>query len=256
MIEPIDLPIAPKDVFRILALRSIVEQPAMIQKLLDSFDSILEGIPTTPRLDPTKFTREPFDYEHTDRKIVNSGFGEFTERELCSSADAFFGNTFAGIGKVIDYELPLDITKGSALGKVDLVSLLGESTLFLLEVKKVESNEHPLRAMFEIFTFWKMLSDGDGSFTTFIERYKNSKQFKEQVPSVGDEIKVVPGLLLCRGSDILERLQKPKEHERELYKKFLDAGLHVFSYHPKAEDGSRKAGLKVEEITRKRLGID
>ena len=59
--KPILLPIAPKDIFRILAPRSVVEQPAMIQKLLDNFESIRQGIPRSSRL----IRDDPFQYSHT-----------------------------------------------------------------------------------------------------------------------------------------------------------------------------------------------
>lgn len=234
--KPIDLPIAPKDIFRILALRSVVEQPAMVQKLLDNFDLIFERIPRTPRLDP-RFPRNPFDYEHTGRTIVNAGFGEFTERELCASDNAFFGHTLDGIGTVIDYELPLDETKDSALGKIDLVSLTNNGELFLLEVKKVKSNEHPLRAMFEIFTFWKMLMDEEGTFDRFLEQYKQCPQFPKDGRFNEKELKVLPGLLLCETSDVRNSLvsDKMKPTEKELFGRFLSdkIGLRVFSYSEK-----------------------
>ena len=180
----IQLPIQPKDVFRILALRSVVENDEMLKALNEHFNEIFKGIKQTERL-------------KRGLTINKEKLTDFTERELCASKKAFFDNSFDGIGTVIDYELPLDETRYSAFGKVDLVSLSEDThILYLLEVKKHDSNEHPLRAMFEIFTFWKMLQDGGkdkaGDFSIFIEKYtsaeQNKSKFGERKPS-----RVVPG---------------------------------------------------------------
>ena len=238
----IQLPIQPKDVFRILALRSVVENDEMLKALNEHFNEIFKGIEQTERL--KRKGKNPFDYQHPHKGLTinKEKLTDFTERELCASKKAFFDNSFDGIGTVIDYELPLDETRYSAFGKVDLVSLSEDThILYLLEVKKHDSNEHPLRAMFEIFTFWKMLQDGGkdkaGDFSIFIEKYtsaeQNKSKFGERKPS-----RVVPGLLLCDGSPILNRLTSLKTkdkkgvsvEEKRLYKRFFKEGLRVFRF--------------------------
>ena len=123
-----------------------------------------------------------------------------------------------------------------------------DDTLFLLEVKKVKSDEHPLRAMFEIFTFWKMLMDENGGFDTFLKAYKDSKQFEKHALSVSSKMDVVPGLLLCETSEVFKQLSptgnSPAENELyKLYKRFLSKPieLRIFSY--------SKDNLSVRDVT-------
>ena len=223
----IDLPINPKDVFRILALRSVCETTGLFEKLVLSFNDICKGITTTDRLNPRCFRRKAFNYKH-DGNNVEKTIREMTERQLCSSEKAFFKQEFDHIGHVIDYELPLDNKRDSAFGKVDLVSVTNED-LFLLEVKKVDSNEHPLRAMFEIFTFWKMLADSDGTFETFLKAYSSERNKNLS------EKRVRLGLLLCGESGIYTALENCGGSDRPefaLYKRFLDSPIEmkVFAY--------------------------
>lgn len=69
------------------------------------------------------------------------------------------GKTFDSIGEVIDYQVPLKATSDGddrGLGKIDLLTRNGE-TVYLLEVKEPNNSESPLRAILEIYTYWKQL---------------------------------------------------------------------------------------------------
>lgn len=178
-----------------------------------------------------------------------------TERQLCSSNRAFFNRHFTGIGHVIDYELPLDDKRDSAFGKVDLVSVTDNNELLLLEVKKVDSNEHPLRAMFEIFTFWKILQDAHGCFGTFLKEYyqcQNYKNWKEREENCkrNNPENVCLGLLLYENSDIyktLDNCQASNSDECDLYIHFMKSPIKmkVFAY-----DYKEANTLKVQDKTR------
>lgn len=235
----VELPIAAKDVFRLLALRCVTETPDLFSKIRDYFDCIYNGINTTPRLDESEFGRKPFAYNHEGLSIAETAYERMTERQLCAAKNAFFGKPFDPIGKVIDYELPLDDKKDSAFGKVDLVSIK-DDTMFLLEVKKCVSNEHPLRAMFEIFTFWRTLASEDGSYNRFLDAYRASHVIPDNIR------KVVPALLLCESSDIMAELSTGLKNEAvqsELCELFIGPriGMRVFSY--------SKDSLFVKEVT-------
>lgn len=224
----VELPIAAKDVFRLLALRCITETPDLFSKIRDNFDYIYSGINTTPRLDESEFGRKPFAYKHEGLDIAETVYERMTERQLCAAKNAFFGKPFDHIGEVVDYELPLDDKKDSAFGKVDLVSIK-DDTMFLLEVKKCESNEHPLRAMFEIFTFWRTLASEDGSYNRFLDAYRASHEIADNVR------RIVPALLLCKSSEIMKELEtglKRDGVQRELCGLFFGPriGMRVFSY--------------------------
>ena len=256
----IELPVHPKDVFRLLALRSITETNGLFNKILANFDSIFNGIEMTSRLDPDKFGRPAFEYKHEGLDIKQSYFSEMTERQLCAAKKAFFSDRFfTGIGKVLDYEMPLDDKKDSAFGKVDLVSQVGDE-LILLEVKKCVSNEHPLRAMFEIFTFWKTLSNSKVKFDLFLDAYTKSPTYALRSGDLCKPSKVHPGLLLCGTSDIYNALYKalslPTDSDEiihNLYRRFFQQpiGLRVFTY-----DKDRLDVVEVTNDLKKMLGVN
>lgn len=243
----VTLPIYPKDVFRLLALRSITETSGLFERILESFDDISRGIITTPRLD----WDEPFSYHHDGLDVKETDFSKLTERQLCAAKSAFYRDKAIGeLGQVIDYELPLDDKKDSAFGKVDLVSATSNEVR-LLEVKKCESNEHPLRAMFEIFTFWRTLASENGSYRKFLDSYKRCHQIVNPL----DEAVVRPGLLLCDSSEIFMSLNScinDGTAKHDLYRRFFgdEIGMRIYSY----EKDELKVTDRTNEI-RKNLGI-
>lgn len=60
------------------------------------------------------------------------------------------GEVFPGIGIVLDYQVPLKNRREDKAGKVDLISL-NEDNLYLLELKRQDSNETMLRCVLEGF---------------------------------------------------------------------------------------------------------
>ena len=73
------------------------------------------------------------------------------------------GKTFDFIGEVIDYQVPLKATSGgddSGLGKIDLLTRT-DDTAYLLEVKEPNNSESPLRAILEIYIYWRQLGGED-----------------------------------------------------------------------------------------------
>ena len=224
------LPVEPKDVFRLLALRSVVESQQLLKELADSFDSISKGIPTTERLywDELPRPRKPFGYHH-EGYAVKDPLEDLSERELCAGWSAFFsGNYFDNIGKVIDYEIPLDDERDSAYGKIDLLSESSDGqTAYVLEVKKFDSNESPLRALFEVYTFWRMIM-AEGSHERFIRLYSvNQGKLK-------DCTRVVPGVLIHRGSGLYRKLCDTDDSTQlRLLRRFSDEGVRVYVYDEK-----------------------
>ena len=243
----IELPVLAKDIFRIWALRSIALGSAELAERLDAdkvFSEFCNAKFRTPRLDWKN--KKPFDYTHPgleETKKTNWKYlSDMTEREMCASRKGFFDREFPdSIGKVVDYEIPLDEERDSARGKIDLLSYREDirektKTLYLIEVKKCDSTELPLRAFFEIFTFWKTLQDSDGTFTKFLERYNNSKY---------EGCDVVPALLLCKDSRIYKMLvgedkaEHVDEHVKNLYNRFKGLNVKLFAYEntSKPKDG-------------------
>ena len=258
----INLPIMAKDVFRVLALKSIADARSSSNRnesLLSilnedkTFEAFEKGITTTERLD----WDSPFDYEHAglkkDRKWKTHA--DMTERELCASPKGFFGRKFCdSIGQVVDYEVPLDEKRDAARGKVDLISIK-DDVVYLLEVKKCDSDELPIRAFFEIYTFWKTLQDDPEKeaegFQKFLKKYVKGKQSENPIVK-----KVIPGLLLCQQGGcrdgILNRLRNcHEEAEKGLYRKFMNKGVRVFSY---TVGPDVDAEIKVNDVTEELRG--
>ena len=62
------------------------------------------------------------------------------------------GLPYSHIGTIIDYQTPLKNKRSDVAGKIDLLSYDG-STLFILELKKPDSEESMLRCVLEGFTY-------------------------------------------------------------------------------------------------------
>ena len=68
-----------------------------------------------------------------------------------------FGNTYENIGKIIDYHTPLKNARTDKhVGKIDLISVT-ENEIWLIELKKYDSDETLLRCILEAYTNYKMV---------------------------------------------------------------------------------------------------
>ena len=104
------------------------------------------------------------------------------------------GQVYNSVGEIIDYQVPLKHSqKCSGLGKVDLLSQNG-NVAYLLEVKTRENTESPLRAIMEIYTYWKQLGGKEGRhFVTHHSALRNATTLKK-------------GIVLFEGSRIHKKL--------------------------------------------------
>lgn len=74
-----------------------------------------------------------------------------------------FGNTCPGLGKVLDYQIPLKDKQDDKACKMDLMSFKeDENTLYILELKVPKKNtgeetETLLRSVLEIYTYSKQV---------------------------------------------------------------------------------------------------
>lgn len=220
-----------KDIFRILAIPSIVD--TLEEWVCKNIDTIKKNIPQTERIQSTKWHKKPQERfpVHTQKGIFN---GSRRERDICKS---LLGKN-SGVGVFIDYELPLDESKDSAFGKIDLVSVK-DNTLFLFEVKGPFSNEPPIRAFMEIFTFWRELVDGPDTdkANSFLEKYRNCAEQANPSLSIPEHPKIQPALLLCKSSPIFQKLEdklKDNEHSN-LRKAFHEIPVYTYTW-PKDGD--------------------
>ncbi len=89
-------------------------------------------------------------------------FDEDTPREEEKIAMEMFVQSKSGlpynrIGNIIDYQTPLKNKQSDVAGKIDLLSYDG-STLYILELKKPDSEESMLRCVLEGFTYMQTVN--------------------------------------------------------------------------------------------------
>lgn len=100
------------------------------------------------------------------------------------------------IGQIIDYETPIrNTSKDKGYKGIDMLSYHKESdTLFFLEAKRQDSDEPLLRAVLEVFTYWKV-----------VDHEKLLYDFKNKMPELSIdpfETKVKKAVLLFEDSPI------------------------------------------------------
>jgi hypothetical protein len=79
-----------------------------------------------------------------------------TNRREENFAKQMLGKEVFGLGKIIEYQIPLkDTSKNFGIGKIDLLSYQKQNTtLYIIELKLDNINETLLRAIIEIYTYW------------------------------------------------------------------------------------------------------
>lgn len=88
-------------------------------------------------------------------------------------AKDMFNQTYATIGKVFDYQVPLKGKQSDKnVGKIDLVSET-KDTVYLLELKREDNTESILRCVLEIYTYFKQLQHHQ-----FLDNFKLSEKSK------------------------------------------------------------------------------
>ena len=281
----ISLPIEPRSIFRLLAIGTVVRYENLIKHLKDHFTTILTGIKRTPRLGSkcddcaSVYANEWYEEARKwdGKDFLNYGtkghmggdrgdFEDCGEEELCKSKKAFFTRTFKdSIGTVFDYQVPLNSSQNAGEGVIDLLSFKN-NTIYVIEAKKWDSDEHPLRAMFEALTFWRLISDNDSLFpatgNSFVSRYDGSSSKKgclDKIRNVihANDITLIPAILVRGGRDgnesgIYRQLleQQISEPYKSLYEKILEkTGLRCFRYYRYKEINNGEEKLQVEDFT-------
>ena len=271
----ISIPIEARSMFRLLAIGTVVRNQIFVKFLAENLDEIILAIQPTERLterDNSTKTKDFLGYGSKHKGGECTDFEKCSEQELCKSKEAFFmkKKQYAStIGEVFDYHVPLASSRDAGEGVIDMLSLCDGTTpkIYVIEVKKWDSDEHPLRAMFEALTFWRLLADKSNNESErrqssyaqlpckkFIERYNKSAFSNYPLPN---NATIVPAILVCKESSIYSHLMMQKEPSdgnlRSLYGKILGKGLRCFCYE-RIQDANKL--LEVEDFTevfRKRL---
>lgn len=146
--------------------------------------------------------RRELDYRipgHEQREIPNSNRQEeIIAIKLYKSRDSE-KVLHAGLGRILDYQIPLKISQQDSAGKIDLLSQDGSDVL-ILELKKPDSKETMLRCVLEAYTYSKMVV--------------KEKLFREY--GINQTASIIPAPLVFEGSGPLrdfERGKRPKLFE-------------------------------------------
>ena len=257
----ISLPIEARSIFRLLAIGTVVRYTPLIEYLNKNLTSLLSQIKQTPRLghNGDGSTNEWANKDFLNYSEPGHTGGERTdfetcgEEELCKSKEAFFNQTFRdSIGRVFDYQVPLNSLQAAGEGVIDLISCKceeGQNTIYVIEAKKWDSKEHPLRAMFEALTFWRLITDRGSPITdakgkTFVDRYNKSKSKRGCDFSPPENATLMPAILIRGGEKddqavpsepdgyIYSQLMNPSEQYKQLYLNILNnTKLKCFRYY-------------------------
>ena len=119
--------------------------------LCDNLPAFIDGIPKISR--ETTYKTEShngqFDPSSTrEEEIIAMEMFNLSEN----------GHIYDYIGKIVDYQTPLKNKRSDVAGKIDLLSYDGE-TLYILELKKPDSDESMLRCVLEGFTYMKTVDN-------------------------------------------------------------------------------------------------
>lgn len=101
-------------------------------------------------------TRKP-SYKIDDHDKIMMDFRTSTRDEE-NFAKRLFDLKFDKLGKIIDYQIPLKNKSKDEVGKIDLISYYDtEEYLYLIELKFGSNKETLLRAILEIYTYFKII---------------------------------------------------------------------------------------------------
>jgi len=118
-------------------------------------------------------------------------------------AKRLVGLELNGIGKIIDYQIPLKSTRNDkGVGTIDLISLnIEKKTLFLIELKYENNKETLLRATLESYTYFKTIDKSK----LVKDYFKVIEKKIKGVINVSD-IKVLPAVLVTPGCNAYDEL--------------------------------------------------
>lgn len=101
--------------------------------------------------------------EKSENKDIN--YENKIIREEEEIAKSLCGGNYKYIGKIVDYQVPLkdynEQNKDISVGKIDILSVCEDEDnplVFLLELKRPDSNETMLRCVLEGYTYYKVLN--------------------------------------------------------------------------------------------------
>ena len=238
---PLQLPIQAADIFRSLHNRTIVEDKGLIKKLAKDGFLEKEFFPnihqskriTTEKMDKNGKVKNFLRYSGNAHKPIQGKWKSRTEQNLCRYEDGFWKYDNSDLGKFVDHQVPLNYDRKSGEGVADLLSVTEDkSKIYVIEVKGPDNNEHPLRAMFEVLTFWRMMISDEpkdwtdlgkhlcsGNAKDFADRYNKAieeKGWTTHLSRLPLDATLHPAILLHKGSDVYETLMGKNDEKKDI----------------------------------------
>lgn len=151
--------------------------------------------------------KNSYDGEHDGSYTEGSGRDEEILALKLFNRSENDGCSYAHIGKIIDYQVPLKSKRDDVAGKIDLIAFDGK-TLHILELKKLSSKETMLRCVLEGYTYFcivdkvKLLDDfglpanTEISTSPFVfrggEQWKEWNEERPMLKKLMNELKIKP----------------------------------------------------------------
>ena len=151
-------------------------------------------------------------------------------------------------GKLVGYQIPLkvpglmDKNENEGMGKIDILSV-NDETAFILELKVEDSNEHPLRAFLEAYTYWKLLGGNDAK--EFLEK-SDAKEAK----------KLEKAVVFYKNSPIHKILDGDKFMNSDVRDLISKLDVHCFLVEDSKSNNNLERTLKKDRITFSNLSGD
>lgn len=146
---------------------------------------------------------------------------DVVKREEEHIAKWMYKNSYANIGKVIDYQVPLkDYTTENneiKVGKIDLLAVNEDkNTIYIIELKRPKTNETLLRCILEGYTYYKRLNK-----KKLLEDMKRQKKLNKDIENY--KIILSPLFFKYEDENKNEKSQPYKEvEEREFRPKLFE----------------------------------
>lgn len=112
-----------------------------------NIEAYKDGIPKITRRSSYRQSTHDGEYDPTSNRVE-----EIIAMQMFNYCKT--GNSFAEVGRIIDYQTPLKSKRADAAGKIDLLAYDG-ITLRILELKRPDNDETMLRCVLEGYTYLK-----------------------------------------------------------------------------------------------------
>ena len=161
----------------------------------------------------------------SSQKPLNTKSEKEIAKEICMQSKE--SGPYEYIGKIIDFEIPLNENNKDGNGDIDLLSYCKETqTSIILELKKPTSNESMLLCVLECYTYYKIL---------------DNKKLIQDYPELSgcNKIKAAPLVFAGENSRPWREYEELLNGKRPELEKLMGA-LHTWPYYIETKNGKYK----------------